>query len=210
MAFSEKTKEEVRKKACFRCVICQQPFVEVHHIKPQSEGGDDSMDNAAPLCSRCHDLYGANPQKRKQIRQMRDNWYETVEKMTDSGLEDFTPIIPDPHRENALRDKKIAIYHAVLEDENFAVSAKMLYKSVYLAQVKSPNQPRVLYLYICGHRNAQGGFDRDMFELQTNFMLQLLLPYLTEAHMPLASITNNKLQQNDLQEELSIFGYEDN
>jgi hypothetical protein len=50
--------------------------VEVHHIVPQAEGGDDSEDNAAPLCPSCHETYGANPQKRKFIREARDFWYE--------------------------------------------------------------------------------------------------------------------------------------
>lgn len=210
MAFSEKIKEEVRKKAFFRCVICQQPFVEIHHIQPQNEGGDDSMDNAAPLCSRCHDLYGANPNKRKQIRQMRDNWYETVEKMIHSGLKAFESFTSEPHRENALRDKKIAIYHAVLKNEDFVISAKTLYELVYWAQQKSPNQPRVLYLDIDGHRNSQGGFDHDMFELQRNFIMEFLMPYLAEVHMPLGSVANKKMQQNDMPEELKIIDCEDN
>lgn len=39
-------------------------------------GGADIDDNAAPLCPSCHETYGANPQKRKFIREARDNWYE--------------------------------------------------------------------------------------------------------------------------------------
>lgn len=48
MGFSEKVKEEARRKSGFRCVICQEPFVEVHHIIPQNEGGEDTIENAAP------------------------------------------------------------------------------------------------------------------------------------------------------------------
>lgn len=79
MAFPERVKLQAKRLAHFRCVICQQPFVEVHHIVPSSEGGHDTLDNAAPLCASCHDLYGNNPAKRKQIRQMRDEWYRIVE-----------------------------------------------------------------------------------------------------------------------------------
>lgn len=210
MAFSEKLKEGVKKKAFFRCVICQQPFVEVHHIRPQSEGGDDTIENAAPLCARCHDLYGGNPEKRKQIRQMRDNWYEVVDKMMHSSLEDFTPVISDPNWENGLKNKKVAIYHVVFENENFAMAARMLYQLVYMAQQNNPNQPRVLYLDIEGHRNEQGGFDHDMFELQQDFILGFLMPYLSEVHLPLISAANEKMQENEIAEELGIFGYEDN
>ena len=38
------------------------------------------MDNAAPLCQNCHDQFGANPEKRKTIRNMRDWWYEVCDR----------------------------------------------------------------------------------------------------------------------------------
>jgi hypothetical protein len=50
--------------------------VEVHHIVPEAEAGPDTEDNAAPLCPSCHETYGANPDKRKFIREARDFWYE--------------------------------------------------------------------------------------------------------------------------------------
>ncbi|MEY2485491.1 MAG: hypothetical protein QOH39_1139 [Verrucomicrobiota bacterium] len=79
MPFSEATKLAAKRRAHFSCVVCHQAFVEVHHITPQADGGDDDLDNAAPLCASCHDLFGGNPDKRKQIRQMRDLWYELCE-----------------------------------------------------------------------------------------------------------------------------------
>lgn len=30
------------------------PYLEVHHITPLSEGGEDSLLNAAALCPKCH------------------------------------------------------------------------------------------------------------------------------------------------------------
>jgi len=80
MPFSEDTKLEAKRKSDFTCVICHQPFVQVHHIIPQADGGPDDLENAAPLCGSCHDLFGANPVKRKQIREMRDFWWEICEK----------------------------------------------------------------------------------------------------------------------------------
>lgn len=205
MSFSEKVKIEAKKKAGFRCVICQEPFVEVHHIVPQKEGGEDTINNAAPLCSRCHDLYGDNPSKRKQIRQMRDHWYEVMEKRNKGKLSNLDPIRPDHERINALRDKSIAIQHTVFAEENFQTAARMLYKLIYTAQQKFPNQKRVLYLDIEGHRNNAGGYDRDMLELQKEFMLDFLMPYISVAHLPLCSIENTKLQENELFEDLAIF-----
>lgn len=107
MAFSEKTKMEAKRKANFRCVVCHDKFVEVHHILPQVEGGDDSLDNAAPLCAGCHDLYGANPQKRKQIREMRDHWYELMEKRYNGELDLFEPILKEDSEKKHARFLKI-------------------------------------------------------------------------------------------------------
>ncbi len=76
MPFAEALKVSIRKRADNRCCMCQTPGVEIHHIVPQSEGGTDTEENAAPLCPNCHDTYGGNSQKRKRIKEARDNWYE--------------------------------------------------------------------------------------------------------------------------------------
>ena len=77
MAFSETIKLEVKRKSHFTCCLCHSTGpVEVHHIDSQAEGGPDTLDNAAPLCPSCHETYGANPTKRKFIREARDHWYE--------------------------------------------------------------------------------------------------------------------------------------
>jgi hypothetical protein len=75
MPFSEADKVEVKRKAGFRCCMCQQMGVEVHHILPEKHGGTDHIGNAAPLCPNCHNYFGDNPIKRKEITQMRDWWY---------------------------------------------------------------------------------------------------------------------------------------
>ncbi len=80
MPFPDSIRNEALRRAHFMCVACHAPFVEVHHITPQSEGGADTLDNAAPLCPGCHGIYGANPVFRKQIKQMRDNWYDVCDR----------------------------------------------------------------------------------------------------------------------------------
>jgi len=30
------------------------PYLEIHHKKPLSQGGDDSVENAVALCPNCH------------------------------------------------------------------------------------------------------------------------------------------------------------
>jgi hypothetical protein len=79
MPFSEALKLEVKRKSAFQCCRCREIGIDIHHIIPQAQGGSDDIDNAAPLCQNCHDRFGANPEKRKEIRQMRDWWYEVVQ-----------------------------------------------------------------------------------------------------------------------------------
>ena len=205
MAFSEALKEKVKRKACFRCVICHQAFVEVHHIIPQSEGGDDSEDNAAPLCAGCHDLYGGNPEKRRQIRQMRDHWYEEMEKRYNGELSLFDPIPVLDARQRMRTEKGVALYHYVYSHENFEETAQMLFKMVKNARDQFPGKPRYLYLDIEGHRNQAGGFDRDMFELQSHFLPEFLGKYLCAFYVPLGDFEHKAPQQEDMPDGLKIF-----
>lgn len=79
--FKETLKLEVKRKAHFKCCICESfDFLHVHHITPQEKGGPETIDNAAPLCTRCHDLYGDNPKKKKWITEKRDFWFDFCEK----------------------------------------------------------------------------------------------------------------------------------
>lgn len=81
MSFPESIRLEVQRKAHFACCICKRVGPpEVHHILPRADGGPDLLDNAAPLCPTCHETYGANPTKRKFIRDARDHWYEICSK----------------------------------------------------------------------------------------------------------------------------------
>jgi hypothetical protein len=97
-----------------------------------------------------------------------------------------------------------AIYHRVYMHEGFEEAAQALFKLVQQAQELRPNQKRKLFLDIDGHRNEQGGFDADMYELQTHFLLGFLARFLTEFSCPLASGRNEKGQENDLPEALHI------
>ena len=83
MDFSELIKKGVRRKSGYTCCVCRvnSISVEAHHIVPKKENGPNTFDNAAPLCPSCHENFGGNPGKRSRIREMRDSWYETVEKM---------------------------------------------------------------------------------------------------------------------------------
>lgn len=211
MPFSEKTKRIAKQKSAFRCCLCHNPFVEIHHIIPQEEGGPDALDNAAPLCSSCHDLYGGNPDKRKTIRQMRDAWWELMEKreaniLATTELDDTIRIKADRNYKGSLKSNYAAIFHTVFADEDFETAASHIFDLVKQAQALQPNQKRILLLVIEGHRTETGAFDDDMFILQTDFLIGYMMRYLTEIVMPLNHVRNTRIQQNDLQNELIFSG----
>lgn len=102
-------------------------------------------------------------------------------------------------------ESKIGIYHRIMERENFEVAAKDIFMLIQNAQKNMPNKPRALYVDIDGHRNKAGGFDQDMFELQKEFGMTVLLPFVQEMHFPLFSIENPNEQNNNIPEKLQIF-----
>lgn len=210
MAFSEKTKLEAKKKSAFRCCICHKLFVEVHHIIPQALAGSDNLENAAPLCASCHDLFGGNPEKRKQIKEMRDYWWQIISARNKNlsknpGLDDYSVIEEDPENINQLHTKKMLIYHNILATENFADSANQIFKLLTHCIKTSPNKKRILFLDIEQHLNKKGGFDHDMFELQHHFIPNVILPFLTECYLPLMSLKNKRTQRKNIPEGLKIF-----
>lgn len=102
------------------------------------------------------------------------------------------------------KETSVAIYHRVYAREGFEKSAQILFDLVRKAQGIAPDKPRILYLDIDGHRNRAGGFDRDMAELQTEFLFTFLGDFLTEVHVPLAHARSSKKQRNDIPDRLDI------
>jgi hypothetical protein len=71
---------------CSICHIFCELKIEVHHILQRSEGGDDSFDNAIPVCFNCHaDMRSYDHRHPKgtkytpsELKAHRDRWYEKV------------------------------------------------------------------------------------------------------------------------------------
>ena len=101
-------------------------------------------------------------------------------------------------------DDAVALYHAVFENEGFDESAKILVRLVSEAEKKWPGKRRLLYLDIDGHKNSAGGWDHDMLELQQEFVIGFLSPYLSEAHVPLISVSNPNPQRGDVPKSIEI------
>lgn len=93
--------------------------------------------------------------------------------------------------------KGTAIHHVVKEQDNFETTAKRIFLLIEEAQKNRPNSDRHLHLDIEGHRNENGGYDSDMFELQKEF-IGFIMPYIKSVNLPLWEMTNKKPQINDL------------
>lgn len=101
-------------------------------------------------------------------------------------------------------DAAVALNHVVRCDESFEQAAAALIDLALEAQRIKSGRRRLRDLDIEGHRNAQGGFDHDMLELQRDFVLGFLMPFLSEAYLPLGSFTDPSPQQADIPGELTI------
>jgi hypothetical protein len=76
--------------ACSRCCCICHKFcgtkIEVHHIREESEGGENTTENAIPLCFDCHaDMRSydskhpkGNKYAESELRRHRDNWFEKI------------------------------------------------------------------------------------------------------------------------------------
>ena len=72
--------------ACHRCCCICHRFcgvkIEMDHIVPQAEGGEDTSDNAIPVCFECHaEIHSYNPKhprgrkfQPEELRGHRDQW----------------------------------------------------------------------------------------------------------------------------------------
>lgn len=114
MAFQRNVVEELLVSCHRYCCVCHKfcgSKIEIHHIVPRSEGGEDTFENAIALCFDCHAEIGAynpkHPKGRKfspsELRRHRDQWlklcssispFRTIEglphiTLTENDLEDF-------------------------------------------------------------------------------------------------------------------------
>jgi hypothetical protein len=75
------------------CCLCHKfcgPKIELHHIVPESDGGEDTFENCTPLCFDCHADVGAydskHPKGRKykasELKAHRDRWYSVIASRT--------------------------------------------------------------------------------------------------------------------------------
>ena len=108
MPFPTAVKEDALVASGRHCCLCHRfcgTKIEVHHIKLESEGGANILENAIPLCFDCHaDMTSYDVKHPKgtkyteaELKRHRDNWYKKV--VGTEGL-----LRPD---EAAATDKKV-------------------------------------------------------------------------------------------------------
>ncbi len=92
MGFNRSKAGELLASCHRRCCVCHRYCgikIELHHIQPIKEGGDDSIENAIPLCFECHaevQLYNdAHPRGRKfrpdELRDHKKQWLQICDKL---------------------------------------------------------------------------------------------------------------------------------
>lgn len=87
MPFDDSTKKKVLLWCDRHCCMCKKACgtnIEVHHIVPEAEDGESTIDNAIPLCFDCHgSIMQYNPKhpkgsryKTEEIKARRDQIYD--------------------------------------------------------------------------------------------------------------------------------------
>lgn len=90
MGFSKEVKEEIFVRCARHCCVCRKVVglnIEVHHIKPRSQGGEDTFENAIALCFDCHanagHYFAGHPKGSKlspsELIKHKESWFKIVE-----------------------------------------------------------------------------------------------------------------------------------
>ncbi len=89
MGFSDAIKQEIMVRSARHCCVCHRSKglnIEVHHITPKAQGGDDSIENAIALCFDHHadagHYFAGHPKGLKlspaELQNHKEVWFEIV------------------------------------------------------------------------------------------------------------------------------------
>ena len=146
MAFSPKTQREARKASGGDCCICHRRIVQTcHHIIPSSEGGDDSIENCAPMCGSCHAFIHNGGLSRTQVQETRDGWYELIKHMKSKEAIEIDMEISDKIM-NSDTDSKIDTMYNLMHD----------FKKILESPEPNPDELRDSYGHASTALNAVG------------------------------------------------------
>lgn len=91
MGFPKRVKDQMLVLCARHCCVCHVNAglnMEIHHIKPEAQGGENTLDNAIGLCFNCHSFAGHNYNKLhpkgikyspEELLLHKANWIKKVE-----------------------------------------------------------------------------------------------------------------------------------
>lgn len=87
-----KTRAAVYKRDWYMCAICSGTSgLQIHHVVPRGQGGNDTMHNLVTLCSVCHaQIHGFIPYESEDYT-AEGMTQELFEALSDIYAEDFWP-----------------------------------------------------------------------------------------------------------------------
>jgi len=91
MGFTPKIKEDILVASARHCCVCHRykgVKIEIHHIIPKEQGGEDTFENAIPVCFDCHSdaghYFAKHPKGTKfsikELKKHKESWFKIVEK----------------------------------------------------------------------------------------------------------------------------------
>ncbi len=89
MGFSQAIRDEIFVRCARHCCVCHQPKrlnLEIHHIKPRHQGGENTLQNAICLCFDCHadagHYFADHPKGSKlspsELLRHKEEWFNIV------------------------------------------------------------------------------------------------------------------------------------
>ncbi|MDE1812603.1 MAG: HNH endonuclease [Thaumarchaeota archaeon] len=86
VAIPQKIRDFILIASKHQCSICQVDTIEVHHIKPVSEGGTNDLENLMVLCPNHHTEYHQGKFTIGQMRTYRTQWLQKCKVFLEVGL----------------------------------------------------------------------------------------------------------------------------
>ncbi len=100
-SISMEIQRKVKVEAGHRCAIptCKQIPVELHHIVPQSQGGEDTFENLIVLCPNCHARVHKGEIDRKSVKIYKSNLSVLNDRYNAMGRRVLKKFAPEPELE---------------------------------------------------------------------------------------------------------------
>jgi hypothetical protein len=144
--FTESVKREARRLAAFRCCYCRDEM-----------GDQAAIENAILLCVRCHSLYGHRADKRAQLAQARDAWYEIVAAKYSTKTVDHLENIATKEDVSQITAEIKNIYDIVLGSIQNGSMGRQEAVNVASSMVSSLVGPTPLYRTLPAHLASSSG-----------------------------------------------------